>query len=185
MQKASRWTPHSVSLAKWAGKRVRLKFISDCGPADNSTTDHSYWGDVCVTGPGGREALTVPKRFMTWTGPKDFQSAFYFDAVRGGHVDLEVTVEGPEPVWVSRLTAHAHPDAIYREFEHGLVLANPSPRPYTFDLARLLPGRTFRRLAGSGRQDTATNNGSPVGPKVTLAPKDALFLVRALPAGQR
>lgn len=29
-----------------------------------------------------------------------------------------------------------------------LVLANPSPRPYTIDLRQLFPGITFRRLKG-------------------------------------
>jgi hypothetical protein len=67
---------------------------------------------------------------------------------------------------------------IYREFEHGLVLANPSPRPYELDLERLLPGRKFRRLEGSPEQDPATNDGTPVGATLTLRPKEGLFLVR-------
>ena len=70
---------------------------------------------------------------------------------------------------------------MYREFERGLVLANPSPRPYTFDLATLFPGRSFRRIQGSPRQDPATNNGAPVAGTLTLGPKDALFLVRSAP----
>jgi len=119
-----------------------------------------------------------PARHMTWVGTEDFTSTFYFPDVRSKSVDLEFVVEGPEPVTLSRLTAHAHPDAIYREFENGLVLANPSPRPYAFDLARLFPAKRFRRIRASSRQDTATNDGSPVGKTVRLAPKDALFLVR-------
>ncbi len=72
--------------------------------------------------------------------------------------------------------AYAHPDTITRLYEHGLVLANPSPRPFVFDLSTLYPGRTFRRLQGTELQDTKTNDGSRVGAKVTLPPKDALFL---------
>jgi len=123
--------------------------------------------------PSGRP----PTRFMTWLNEKDFTATFYFPNVRGKTVDLHLEVESGEPVWVVGLTAHAHPDAIYREFERGLVLANPSPRPYTFDLASLLPGKRYRRLRGSPLQDPQTNNGKPVGPKLTLGPKDALFLV--------
>jgi hypothetical protein len=67
---------------------------------------------------------------------------------------------------------------MYREFDNGVVLANPAPHPCTFDLAKRFPGQTFRRLRGSSRQDTEANNGKPVGAKVTLGPKDALFLVR-------
>jgi hypothetical protein len=75
-------------------------------------------------------------------------------------------------------TPHAHPDAIYRRFEHGLALANPSPRPYVFDLDKLFPGQTFRRLRGSRTQDTIANDGSAVGGKLELGPKEGLFLVR-------
>ena len=170
--------PHLVSLADWAGRRVRLKFISDCGPHDNSTTDHSHWGDVWVVGPEGREAFTEPVRHMTWLGDRPFTSGFYFRDVRSKTVDLEWTVEGPEPISIESVHVHAHPDAIYREFEHGLVLANPSPRPYDFDLDRLVPNRKLRRLRGSPEQDPTTNDGTPVGGKIRLAAKEGLFLVK-------
>jgi hypothetical protein len=57
-----------------------------------------------------------------------------------------------------------------------VVLANPGPRPYRFPLARLFPGRNYRRL--KGRQDPAVNSGAPVGAEVELGPRDALFLTR-------
>ena len=177
-QKAAQWTPHTVSLARWAGKGVRLRFISDCGPKDNATTDHSLWGDVGVVGAAGREALTPAKKFMTWAGAEEFTSGFYFDDVRSETIDLEITIEGVEPARIGRLTAHAHPDAIYREFEKGLVLANPSPRPFEFDMTKLFGGKRFRRIQGSAQQDPQTNDGSPIGAKLRLGPKDALFLVR-------
>jgi hypothetical protein len=84
----------------------------------------------------------------------------------------------PEPIWLSAVGVHPAPDAIYREFEHGLVLGNPAPHGYCFDLARLLPGRKFRRLRGSAEQDPTTNNGSAVDGPVTPGPKDGLFLIR-------
>ena len=86
--------------------------------------------------------------------------------------------EGSEPLWISELSVHAHPDAIYREFENGLVLANPSPRPYTFELDKLFPGKQFRRIQATANQDTRTNNGTLVSNTITIRPKDALFLVR-------
>ncbi len=180
-QKAFRWVRHEVSLQRWAGKTVRLKFVADCGPNDNATTDHAHWGDVWVTGPNGPEEFTPPVRFMTWANQRPFRSYFYFSDVRTPQVDLEVRVEGIEPVWISNLTVHAHPDVVYRVFEHGLVLANPSPRPYRFDLAQLLPGQRFRRLRGTPLQDPQTNNGRPVGDQLTLPARDALFLVRVEP----
>ncbi len=115
------------------------------------------------------------QRYMSWVNDREFESAFYFPQVQGD-VELEVSVEGPEPAWISQVAAYAHPDAIYRDFEHGVVLANPSPRPYTFDLGELFPGRAFHRLQGTPRQDPKTNDGSPVSGRLTLAPHDALFL---------
>jgi hypothetical protein len=98
VQKAATWTPHTVDLSRWASKPVRLKFISDAGPRDNATTDHSHWGDVCVVGAGGRKALTPARRFMTWANARPFASGFYFSDVRGERVDLEFVVEGAEAV---------------------------------------------------------------------------------------
>ena len=177
-QKEHRWTHHTVDLGRWAGKTVRLKFVSDCGPKNNTTTDQSYWADVFVLGPEGSDGLTEPVRYMTWCSGKDFSSGFYFSQVKGQKASLEFTVEGGAPVWISGLSAHAHADAVFREFEHGLVLANPSPRSYAFDLGALLPGRKFRRIRATSRQDTRTNDGSPVSGRIVLGPKDALFLVR-------
>ena len=177
-QKAFQWEPHQVSLAKFAGQRVRLKFVADCGPNDNSTTDHAHWGDVVVVGSGGQAKWTPPVRFMTWVNDREFTSGFYFSDIRSKTVDLAWQVEGPEPVWIKSIHAFGHPDVIYREYEGGLVLANPSPRPYTINLQRLCPNVRFRRLKGSSLQDPETNDGSTVSGHVTLKPVEGLFLTK-------
>ncbi len=177
-QKAFEWTPHEVSLAEWAGRRVSLKFVADCGPNDNSTTDHAHWGDVAVVGPQGREGWTAPIEHMTWVNAREFTSTFYFKDIRSESVDLQFSAEGPELMQITSISAHRHPDAIYREFQCGLVLANPSTRPYTFNLDKLLPGQKFRRLQATPLQDLEANNGSPVGGKLTLGPSEGLFLVK-------
>jgi hypothetical protein len=177
-QKEFEWKDHVVPLVDWAGKRVRLKFVADCGPKDNATTDHAYWGDAVLVGPKGKKGWTDPVQHMTWVGDRPFTSGFYFRDVRGDTVNLDIAIEGPEPVRIESIEAYAAPDAIYREFERGIVLANPSPRPYTFDLAKIAPGRTFRRIRGTELQDTEANNGQPVGAAVTLDGKEGLFLVR-------
>ena len=81
-------------------------------------------------------------------------------------------------MYFERLTVHSATDARYREFENGVVFANPSTRPYTFDLARLFPDASLRRLQGSDSQDPETNDGQPLGEELTLEPKDALFVTR-------
>jgi hypothetical protein len=116
------------------------------------------------------------RRFTSWLGNEVFTSWYYFPDAAPGLNAVEFTVEGSSPVYLSAIAAYAHPDAMCRIYERGLVLANPSPEPYTFDLAGIAPGVAYRRLRGSSRQDPETNNGTNVGDTVTLPPKDALFL---------
>lgn len=177
--KAHEWTPCAIPLGKFAGKRVRLKFVADCGPNDNATTDQGHWGDVKIIRASVPESeITPSSTFMTWVNDRSFTSAFYFRGLRSKSVDLAISVEGPEPVTIATLSAHAQPDAMCRVFERGLVIANPSRSPYTFDLDAISPGRSYRRLQAVPTQDTKTNNGQPVGARVTLGERDALFLVR-------
>ncbi len=61
---------------------------------------------------------------------------------------------------------------------HGVVLANPAPHDYEFNLATLFPNAKLRRLRGSAQQDPETNDGSPVSGKLTLGAKEGLFLVK-------
>ena len=176
VQKAHRWEDHEVSLKPWSGKCIRLSFVADCGPHDNSTTDHAKWGGPVLVGPEGIEVWTEPRGFMTWLGGVPFTSAYYFDAVRGESVDLTVRVEGRAPFVIEAIEAYAAPDLIYREFEHGLVFANPSPRACKFDLADRFPGKQFRRIQGTELQDPEFNNGRPAGSVLRLEPMDAVFL---------
>jgi len=100
------------------------------------------------------------------------------NAVENDAISFEFEVEGKEDVTVAGVSAHASADALVREFEHGILLANPSQSPYTFDLSALYPGQSFHRLQGSKDQDPVTNDGSTVGGQVELAAKDGLFLVK-------
>ncbi len=178
-QVASEWRRNEVSLGAFGGKRARLRFVADCGPNDNATTDHAYWADARVFDPSEEsEALTKPVRYQSWLGPNEFVSGFYFREVASKQVDLEFEIEGGEAVEISRISVHASADAIVREYENGIVLANPSLREYSFDLSKLAPGKTYRRLQASPAQDGAVNNGQPVGKSVVLQSKDALFLVK-------
>lgn len=59
-----------------------------------------------------------------------------------------------------------------REFQNGQVLVNASQLPYTFGI-----GQGWRRIAGW--YDKQTNNGQRVDGQITLAPFDAILLIRA------
>jgi hypothetical protein len=117
-----------------------------------------------------------PRPSSAWAGANPFPASFYFPDITGSSVDLYFTVEGSEPFRIANLAVHAHPDAIYRVFEHGLALANPSPRSYTFDLGKLFPGIALHRLNGSSMQDRRANNGAAAKGKLELQAKEGLFL---------
>ncbi|MFW6598948.1 hypothetical protein ACQBAU_00555 [Propionibacteriaceae bacterium Y2011] len=113
-----------------------------------------------------------------WANPDGVELFFYHRDIGPGTVDLEFIIEGHRDVVFEDLQAYGAPDLVAQEFDNGLVLANPSTRPATFDLTELVPGRSYRRLTASELQDGVTNDGSPVGATVTLEPIDGLFLVR-------
>ena len=196
----------AVRMAEWNGKPVDLlpliardnsnvarngKALKVASPSDKSQpiqlqiknipmegTD--YFLTMKVRGPIGEEPARRMKvnGLMAYFDDAESTAGFYFDNVRAKSLDLEIELQGGNPVWIDSAVGHPHPDAICREFEHGLVLANPSQRPYTFDLSQLFPGSQIRRLSGTKKQEPVTNDGSPVGESITIPPKDGLFLVR-------
>jgi hypothetical protein len=177
--KAHEWLPCSVSLARWNGKKVQLKFVSDCGPQNNTTTDQGYWGDLMLVRCGlTEEQITPAKSYMTWLSSEPFDASFYYREVRSPKVDLVFSIEGSAPVLLHTLSAHAAPDTRARVFENGVVLGNPGHKPYTFNLSEFAPGMQLRRIMATELQDQKVNTGESVGKNVTLQPLDGLFLVR-------
>ncbi|MCC6442573.1 MAG: hypothetical protein IT210_03835 [Armatimonadetes bacterium] len=51
--KEVRWEEARADLAPFAGQKIKLKLIADCGPADDTSADHALWGDVRVVIHGG------------------------------------------------------------------------------------------------------------------------------------
>jgi hypothetical protein len=177
--RAHAWIPCSVPLSPWAGKKVILKFVADCGPQNNATTDQGYWGDVRLVRSGVGDAEITPTRsYMTWLGTKPFEASFYYRDIRSRSVDLVFSVEGGAPVLLRSVAAHAAPDARCRVFENGVVLGNPGHAPQTFDLERIAPGMRLRRIKATELQDAEVNSGEAVGASVTLGALDGLFLLR-------
>ncbi len=109
---------------------------------------------------------------------KSYENFFFFHYLPVKKVDIEVTIESTEPVYIEKMMLFAAADAMYREFENGLVITNPGLHDYTFDLSKLTPGKKYRRIKGSPNQDMETNNGKAVGNTVTLGKHDALFLIK-------
>jgi len=120
----------------------------------------------------------TPDELMTWMNEEWFVATFYFRNVGPGSGNIIFEAEGNTPLYVDQLTIHSSADAMVRQFENGVVLANPSTRPYTFDLGKIFPGLHYRRITGYQHHQPETNNGELVGDTLTLNSRDALFLVR-------
>ena len=103
---------------------------------------------------------------------------FFYRAAGPATVDIIITFEGRQDAAIKDFTVHQATDVIAREFENSVVLANPSEKPYTFDLAGLLPELTLKRLQGNTWDDPLTNNGTLVGPTVALPARAGLFLIK-------
>lgn len=87
---------------------------------------------------------------------------------------------GTEPgdVWLDDVrVSEGGPDLFVRRFENGVVLLNATAAPHAFDLARLFPGVSLRRIDGA--VDRAVNTGQPVSGTVTVPARDALILLAA------
>lgn len=137
---------------------------------------------------------TVPAvESFTWAGQEAFTATFNFRRVGPGPVRLDFKVEGDTPVRILGLTAHAAPDAVYREYDNGAVFANASDRPFNFVFSELNPPLTgsFRRILGRPEQanvegiDDAkkaegrqANDGTDVGTTLEIPARDALLVVR-------
>ncbi len=42
------WLPIAADLSPWAGRRVRLRLVADCGPAGNTAGDWAAWADLAL-----------------------------------------------------------------------------------------------------------------------------------------
>jgi hypothetical protein len=116
-------------------------------------------------------------KLMTWVNDEWFTATFYFRDIVKNNINIFFEAQTGEKIFIKNLTAHAYPDVICREFENGLVLANPSHHPYTFNLAAISPGRKYKRLTATAHQDNITNNGNPVADSVSLGERSGLFLL--------
>jgi hypothetical protein len=173
------------------GKKIEITIDDIPCPSEDLTVFLTMHGEP-MTGRSPEEARLIrvttagrsyARGMMSFLNGNPFQSSFYFNSHHNispqqTPVTLKIEVEGSDPFWISDIMAYAHPDSRVREFENGIVIANPAPHPCSFDLQKLFENQTFRRLNGSSAQDPVTNNGAMVEGVVELQAKDALFLTR-------
>lgn len=59
------WTPFEADLSPWAGQKIRLKLISDVGPADDSIADWACWAEMRIETRSPTMVLTVHEQPVT------------------------------------------------------------------------------------------------------------------------
>lgn len=117
-----------------------------------------------------------PQQIMTFCNNKWFNATFYFRNVKEDQISLLFDMESNEQLMMKDITVHAYPDVAYRIFDHGMVLANPSLKPFEFDLKKIAPALALSRLQGTATQDLRVNNGSRVGDRLLVGEREGLFL---------
>lgn len=116
------------------------------------------------------------QKIMTFCNGKWFNATFYFRDVKEEKLIVQFDIESNELLSIKDITVHAYPDVAYRLFDNGLVLANPSLKPFEFDLKKIAPGIKLARLQGTAIQDVITNNGKMVSDKLMIGEREGLFL---------
>ncbi|MDO6617640.1 hypothetical protein [Shewanella sp. 6_MG-2023] len=102
---------------------------------------------------------------MTWSGNNVFESRFYFKQLKAGLNNLQFESDAEE-IHISDLSITSGAEVMYREFENGLVIANPFRKPILLDIADfterknlLIDNRKYEK------KDT-----------ITIKAKDAIFI---------
>lgn len=108
-------------------------------------------------------------------GDSYFESTFCYRKVGGRELEISIEMEGQGDFAIKNIRIMDQTSAIIREFENGIVLANPSLSDYKFDLSPYSSSK-FRRIEGK----EYPNNGDLVDSTngVVLGPCEGLFLVK-------
>jgi hypothetical protein len=61
---------------------------------------------------------------MTWAGGQDFEARFYFKKLAAGSNTIHITSDA-ESLSIANLSIQSKTELVFREFEYGLVIANP------------------------------------------------------------
>jgi hypothetical protein len=176
----------SLNSIQLPGKDLFVSLRLRAAPLEDFPSSVPRRVDVSAV-PAG-ESPRPPNQEFTWAGEKPFDAYLYYQDVGPGPVNLRFWVEGEQPLSFISMTVHSAQDRRYREYERGVVFANPSTRSANFDVGVLFgelldAGVTLRRIEGSDNQDPHdhVNDGTPLGETLTLPAKDALFVEKVPP----
>ena len=89
-------------------------------------------------------------------------------------LNLHLRIEGFENARVKTMRAYNAPDVLLREFENGIVIANPAAHEVEIDLSSFFPEERFKKINGFFQPEI--NNGDTIQSIVTVPCIDGMFL---------
>ena len=102
---------------------------------------------------------------MTWAGEADFTARFYFKNLNTGSNKIYINSDA-ETLTITNLKIQLGTEIVYREFEHGLVIANPFSKTVSIAVSDI----------SSRRIHTINDRILKNTDSVDIDPKDALFV---------
>lgn len=142
-----------------------------------SAVPHKFYVEVIGTSDKAHNA----SKLYSFVGTHDsFKSVFYHRNQFHQSVDVHLVFETPISVKLRDIRIERATPVVYREFENGVVVVNPSVRSIQIDVNKLFPELRLKRIKGTPAQlqwdPYQYNTGKPVENELTLEPVDAIFL---------
>ena len=109
-------------------------------------------------------------------GSVDFsESEFYFRNTFAGKAELVFEADAKSKLWMKELTVRSAIPVMYREFENGVVVANPSLKTIAFPISKIFPNSTLKHLT-SLEKPQHPQSGLIVGESIAIGALDGVFL---------
>lgn len=109
-----------------------------------------------------------------------FESVFYIRNEQHQTVDIQLVFESGIHIRLKDFNIHFATPIMWREFQGGVVLVNPSVSPVEVDVRKLVPHASLKRIDGTVSQIKMDpyryNTGERIDETLIIAPVDAIFL---------
>jgi hypothetical protein len=106
---------------------------------------------------------------MSWVGKESFSSYFSFNSIPAGKQKIIFELEGDSNIQIHKMSVLIGDYVALRQFENGVVIANPSCKEYSLNIDKFILGAAKSVYAGQlvgGREQART---------VNIPAKDAVF----------
>ena len=139
--------------------------------AENTGESISATFENCKTPSFGGNTTSNQRYYIDSDGET---IGMYLRWLNKNNLNISLSIEGLESATLKSMRAYSGPPVLIREFENGVVIANPAAHEVSLDLAAMFPGDTIRRIDGFFHPEI--NNGQIINDSLTIPCLDGLFL---------